>query len=240
MAPGMNTSIYKVSKSLWTLYNSLSTATLTLIDVAPTVPFRCAVTLAIAIGHTYCTGRVTIGSENLDFTGAAKKISKTNLSALPVVTATGLDCSILITCISALGADLEKETLSEVKCAWVPSQKYFQNSLGEWQLSDVIALTKTSFNADNIISYDNYDYIVKQVLGGNRIMGATAPYKLFLTGLAPSPIGREISDMLKSVYDKDNDGIVDKAEGIRKVTEFPTNPTVGDLVLKDGRVYIAV
>ena len=249
MVPGLKQTAYKVSKSLWTLYNSLSAATLTLIDVAPSVPFRCAVTLEVATGHADCVGSVTIGAEVLNFTAAGKKISKTNLSALPVITTSGLDCSVLITCMSALGADLEKETLSEVKCAWVPAQKYFQNSLGEWQLSDVVALTKSVLNADDIISYNNYDYIVKQVLGGNRIMGVTAPFKLFLTGGSPSPSGRLISTvdaisadiMMKGIYDVDKDGIVDKAESIPVLDALPTDLSSfseGDMFKVGNKIYI--
>ena len=249
MVPGLKQTVYKVSKSLWTLFDGLSTATLTLIDVAPSVPFRCAVTLAAATGHTDCLGTVTIGSETLTFTGAGKKLSKTNLSALPVITTSGLDCSILITCISALGADIEKEILSTIKCAWVPSQKYFQNSLGEWQLSDIVALTKTSLNADDIISYNNFDYIIKQVLGGNRIMGITAPYKLFLTGGSPSPSGRLISTedaisadiMMKGIYDVDKDGIVDKAESIPVLAAIPTDLSGfadGDMFKVGNKTYI--
>ena len=250
MVPGLKQTPYKVSKSLWTLYNSLSAANLTLIDVAPSVPFRCSVTLATATGHTDCIGSVIIGSETLTFAGAGKKLSKTNLSALPVITTSGLDCSVLITCISALGADLEKETLSEVKCAWVPSQKYFQNSLGEWQLSDIVALTKTSLNADDTVSYDNFDYIVRQVLGGNRIMGITAPYKLFLTGGgSPSPSGRLISTedaisadiMMKGIYDVGKDGIVDKSEGIPVLDAIPTDLSSfneGDMFKVGNKIYI--
>jgi hypothetical protein len=44
--------------------------------------------------------------------------------------------------------------------------------------------------------------------------------------------------MLKSKYDVDNDDTIDTTEGIRMVTEFPVSPKVGDMVLKDGQIYI--
>jgi hypothetical protein len=231
---------YRVTKSLWTLYNALSSGTLTLIDVAPIVSFRCAVTLSTTAGHTDCAGTVIIGSEVLMFTQASKKTSTTFLSALPTIQTSNIDCNIKITCTDTNGNDLQKETLTAIKCAWVPSQKYFQDSQGTWRLSEVVALTKSQFLADDIISYSDYDYTVKQVVGGDTILDHVAPYKLMLIGGGPSPIGREVDDMQKAVYDKDNDGIVDEAEGIREVTEFPVVPKPGDMVLKDGKVYIAV
>lgn len=39
-------------------------------------------------------------------------------------------------------------------------------------------------------------------------------------------------------YDADNDGAVDTAEGVREVTEFPDNPKKGDIVMKDGQLYV--
>ena len=240
MVPGLDKTAYKVTKSLWTLYNSLSAATLTLTDVAPTGSFRCAVSLSASGTHTDYSGTVTIGSETLTFLVAGKKTTTTFLSALPIITTSNLDCNIKITCIDINGNDLYKEILSPILCAWAPVQKRFLNSQGEWTMSDVVAMTETAFNADDIVSYNNYDYTVKQVEGGYEIMGNTAPYKLMLTGGGVSPTDREVNDMQKAVYDKDNDGIVDEADGIREVTEFPVVPKPGDMVLKDGKVYIAV
>jgi hypothetical protein len=190
MVPGIKQTAYKVSQNLHTLYNALSAATLTLISTAPTVPFRCAVTISSVTGHSDCIGHVYVGSEDLDFSAAGKKLTKTNLTSIPVITTSSLDCSILITCITAMGADIIKETQAAILCLWVPSQKNFKDSLGDWALSDAIALTKTAFNANDIISFNNYDFKVRQVSGGNRIMGVTAPYKLFLTNLSSSPAGR--------------------------------------------------
>lgn len=39
-------------------------------------------------------------------------------------------------------------------------------------------------------------------------------------------------------FDINKNGVVDKTEGIEKVTEFPDNPVEGNLVLKDGQLYI--
>jgi hypothetical protein len=48
----------------------------------------------------------------------------------------------------------------------------------------------------------------------------------------------EIADMRKAVYDVNRDGIVDVTEGIREVSEFPSTPKKGDMVLKDGEIYV--
>jgi hypothetical protein len=239
MVPGLDKTAYKVTRSLWTLYNSLSAATLTLTDVAPTGSFRCAVTLSASGAHTDYSGTVTIGSETLTFTVASKKTTTTSLSALPIITTLNIDYNIKVTCIDTTGQDLYKETLSSILCAWAPVQKRFLNSQGEWTMADVVAMTETAFNADDIIEYNSYDYAVKQVEGGYEIMGNTAPYRLMLTGGGISPIGREVDDMQKAIYDTDNDGIVDLAEGVRDLDTLPVAPVAGEIVVKDGKIYVA-
>ena len=44
--------------------------------------------------------------------------------------------------------------------------------------------------------------------------------------------------MRRDHYDADNDGAVDTAVGVREVTEFPDNPKKGDIVMKDGQLYV--
>lgn len=51
---------------------------------------------------------------------------------------------------------------------------------------------------------------------------------------------RNTGNMSKSSYDTDEDGVVDKAEGVRVVTDFPESPSLGDVVVKDGKVYVRV
>lgn len=46
--------------------------------------------------------------------------------------------------------------------------------------------------------------------------------------------------MSKSSYDTDEDGVVDKAEGVRVVTDFPADPALGDAVVKEGKLYIRI
>lgn len=46
--------------------------------------------------------------------------------------------------------------------------------------------------------------------------------------------------MTKEEYDTDTDAVADKAEGIVSVDDFPESPTAGDMVEKDGKVYVRV
>jgi len=45
--------------------------------------------------------------------------------------------------------------------------------------------------------------------------------------------------MTQATYDSNVDGIVDKAEAIRDVDALPTSPIEGEVVLKDGKLYVA-
>jgi len=40
---------------------------------------------------------------------------------------------------------------------------------------------------------------------------------------------RNTGNMSKSSYDTDEDGVVDKAEGVRVVTDYPESPSLGDV-----------
>ena len=47
-------------------------------------------------------------------------------------------------------------------------------------------------------------------------------------------------DMEKSTYDVDGNAVVDRADGVKNVGDLPESPSVGDIVVKDGRVYVYV
>lgn len=44
--------------------------------------------------------------------------------------------------------------------------------------------------------------------------------------------------VLKDGLDVDDDGVADVAEGVQEVTEFPDTPKKGDIVMKDGQLYV--
>lgn len=51
-------------------------------------------------------------------------------------------------------------------------------------------------------------------------------------------LGKAVNVMQKTTYDTNEDLIVDRAEGIRDVAEFPADPKKGDLILKNGELYV--
>jgi len=46
--------------------------------------------------------------------------------------------------------------------------------------------------------------------------------------------------LIKNKVDANLNDIIDVAEGIRVVGEFPTDPSDGQIVMKDGRLYVKV
>jgi hypothetical protein len=50
----------------------------------------------------------------------------------------------------------------------------------------------------------------------------------------------EYAVMLQTSHDADADGIVDKAEAVRDLSDLPATPTEGEIVTKDGKLYVAV
>ncbi len=49
-----------------------------------------------------------------------------------------------------------------------------------------------------------------------------------------------INGMQSEIYDPDVDGVVNKADGVRVVDDFPGDAVAGDVVVKDGKMYVAV
>ncbi len=47
-------------------------------------------------------------------------------------------------------------------------------------------------------------------------------------------------DMLRSIYDANENNIVDMAEGIRTLSSFPQTSKPGDLIVVNGDVYIKI
>jgi hypothetical protein len=214
------------------------------------VAFKCAVTLSTSTGHTDVNGSVTIGSETpLSFNSATRKTTTFLLSALPVVSHSGLDCNILIEALSSGGANIIKETAIICKTRFQDSQKAFQNAAGAWTQSQAIAdTTDTETGIGDVFSYNGFDCQVAQVQAFTNLSGVEKYRRLFLTGRVVAPSDRTVLAedsmaltelMRKTVYDSDLDGVVDTAEGIREVAEFPASPKAGDMILKNGKVYVA-
>lgn len=155
---------YIVTKAPHSLYNAASAATLTLTGTLPSISFRCSVRLYTATGKTDCAGRVTVGSENLDFLVAGKKTTTVLLSALPVVTTTNLNCMIEILAIDSGGAPIEAETATATKIQFENTSSGFFNSQGTWTVySGSYALCKDAAAIGDVLRYGAIDMPIKKV-----------------------------------------------------------------------------
>lgn len=165
MVIGISQDAYRVDQANWKLFTGMSSLLPTLNgDGLPSVPFRCAVTLSSVTGHADCAGSITIGSETLTFTAAGKKTTTTSLTALPVITPTGMDCNILVEALNSGGAPILKKTTTAIKCRFMNSQKAFVDAAGAWTLSQAIAdTTDSNCSIGDMFRFDGVDYIIGQI-----------------------------------------------------------------------------
>ena len=112
---------YQILQGAWTLYDGLTSA-IGLDDVIPDA-FRLAFTVSSVTGHTICAGSVTIGEEELEFTEATRLTNSEDLTELPEISVDGLDCNILIECISTTGEILYRETLVPITVVVFPKTR---------------------------------------------------------------------------------------------------------------------
>ena len=236
-----------VTYALWELYNALSAATLTLTAAAPIGSFRVSVTLSASGVHTVCAGTVTVGSEVLTFTAAGKKTTTTYLTSLPIITTSGLDCNIKIVATDINGNDLQKETDTTIAVDWDDSTSYYPDSQGGFSRSDSNCETDTlTAKIGDQIVHNRMSYSIKNIKNGEQTLGGIVLTKIIQFGggnpVAPTwePV---VEDMQKSIYDTDNDGVVDKAEGIPVLDEIPTDLSeypAGSMFVVKGKVYTVV
>ncbi len=183
-------SAYKVTLSDHVLFQGPSVATLTITETAPTQTFKCEVELTPATGHTDLVGHVYINAEDLNFTsGTTKKKSTYNLSAVPTVTTSGLDCNIKITCIDTQLKAIQKETLELIDVRIWPKIKRVPATGGGWtSIQDTTVWTEDftikqndflKFDIDN--PTDPTDGINHQVISVGPMQGLggkPGPYKV--------------------------------------------------------------
>ena len=183
MVIGINQPASRIDRANWRIYSGLASGVGTLNgDGLPAVAYRCAVTVAAATGHADCAGSVTIGADTLDFlVSGQRKTTTILLSALPVPSATGLDCNILIEAITQGGANILHETTTTILCRFRHSQKEFVDSSGNWARSTAIAdTTDTSFDAEDVFRFGGVDYEVKAVESFAGLDGTEIYRRLYL------------------------------------------------------------
>ena len=165
MVIGINQDGYRVEFADWRIHYGLTSTVGTLNgNGLPGVAFRCAVTLSAVSGHTDCAGSITIGSETLTFTAAGRKMTAVSLSALPVVSVSGLDCQVLIEAVTASGGPVLKETATALKCRFRASQKAYQDSTGAWKQSKAICdTTDSACDVGDVLRFGGVDYTIDQV-----------------------------------------------------------------------------
>jgi hypothetical protein len=167
--------------SSWELYDNLSAATLTLTGSTPTVPFRVAVTLSASGTHADCVGHIYVNGEDLNFLVAGKKSTTTTLTALPTITTSGLDCNILITCLSTSGTELQKETDTTIAVDWDESQRWVSTPSGVWTQVDQTSCETDDFTAqmgDNVI-HNSKIYPIKNIKDGEQTISGTVLTRIF-------------------------------------------------------------
>lgn len=47
-------------------------------------------------------------------------------------------------------------------------------------------------------------------------------------------------DMEKGTYDTNGNSVVDKAEAVRVLDDFPGSPASGEILVKTGKVYVRI
>lgn len=153
-----------VTKAAHILYNAASASTLTLTGTLPTVSFRCSVRLYTATGKTDCAGRVTVGSENLDFLVAGKKTTTTLLTALPTVTTQNLSCMIEILAIDSGGGDILKETVTSIDIKFKDETEYYSQAIGGFVKQPAHCTTdETASQVGDVVRYGGIDHVIKAI-----------------------------------------------------------------------------
>jgi hypothetical protein len=183
MVPGIKKAAYRVDRANWKIFTGLASALPSLAsgDGNPTVPYKCAVTPAAVTGHADVTGSVVVGAETIAFDSATRKTFTTLLTALPVISAPGLDCQILIEALSVGGANIQKETLTSILIGYKATQKTYLDSMGNFTLCSAQAKTvDTLCVAGAILRIDGTDYQVVQVEPKNKPSGREYMRKLLL------------------------------------------------------------
>jgi hypothetical protein len=119
---------WKVGLSNWVIYNGLLPAVPA--GPVPASPFRVAVTLLAVAGHTDTAGSVFVNSDELVFTRAARLTNAREFTALPAVTTIGLDCNILIECITTVGSPIRRETMKAIEIICFPNTQILRDPSG--------------------------------------------------------------------------------------------------------------
>ncbi|MFA5376603.1 MAG: hypothetical protein WC455_12725 [Dehalococcoidia bacterium] len=155
-----------VTKATKELFDAVPTASpIALTGTAPSVAFKCRCKVSASGTHTDLVGHVYINAEDLNFTsGVTTKQSTTLLTSIPVVTYSGLDCSILIECLDSGGAPIQAETLTPIDIKFHDEQEYYSQAIGGFVKRPAQCVTdETASCINDVIRYNGTDYPIKAI-----------------------------------------------------------------------------
>jgi len=174
---------WKVELGAWKLYEGLTPPVPA--NPVPTGPFRVAITLLAVTGHADVVGDVYVNSEKISFVSATRLTNNTQLTALPTITALGLDCHILVECISTSGAPLYKETLVPIEIICFPKTHILRDPSGSGWMQTVYDIwCETPLSIGERIRYPDphqgmtIDIYVRNVSSGVDLEDNSQPFRV--------------------------------------------------------------
>lgn len=176
---------YQILQGAWVLYDGLTSA----IDLDDDIPatFRLAITVSSVEDHTTVEGTVTIGEEELEFKEATRLTNGEDLTELPEISVEGLDCNILVECISTTGEPLYHETLVPIKVVVFPKTRVVPSPHGSsgYQETNYNVYSEAQLKIGDQIRYTDphqsttIDIYVKDVSSAVDLEDNTQPFRVF-------------------------------------------------------------
>jgi hypothetical protein len=174
---------YRVNLGSWTLFNGLPPVAL--VGPSPVKPFRLAITVSASGTHDTVEGTITVGDEAVEFAEASRHTTEEELTALPDIEVEGLDCNILVECISTAGTPLQKETLTPIEIVCFPKTRLIRDASGSGyqETSYDIWATENLAIGDQIRYTDPHqgttiDIYVKDIGGAVDLEDNTQPFRV--------------------------------------------------------------
>jgi len=177
---------WKVGLGSWVLYNGLLPAVPT--GPVPASTFRVAITISAVLGHADVAGSVFVNAEEIEFSGPTRRTNSRELTALPAITTIGLDCSILVECITTGGAPIRKETLKAIEIICFPKTHILRDPSGSgWMQTSYDVWSEEPMSIGDQIRYPDphqggrmIDVYVKNVSSAVDLEhGNTQPFRVY-------------------------------------------------------------
>jgi hypothetical protein len=175
---------WKVEQSTWKLLDGLLGDILA--TSIPLEAFRVAITVSAVTEHEDVVGDVFVNSEKISFDRATRLTNSLNLTSLPTITLSGLDCHILVECISTTGAPLYKETLKAIEIICFPKTHILRDPQGSgWMETNYDIWTEEPLSIGDQIRYTDphqggktIDIYVKNVSSGVDLEDNSQPFRV--------------------------------------------------------------